>query len=72
MVTVNVHEARTQFSKLLARVMSGEEVIIARSGEPVAVLSRYGDAPDRRVPGNDSGLISIGPDFHEPLPELET
>ena len=38
MTVVNVHEAKTQLSRLLARVESGEEVVIARRGEPVARL----------------------------------
>jgi prevent-host-death family protein len=36
---VNIHEAKTHFSKLLKRVMSGERIIIAKAGQPVAVLS---------------------------------
>ena len=40
MVTVNVHEAKTNLSRLLARVEAGEEVVIARNGKPVARLER--------------------------------
>ena len=40
MVTVNVHEAKTHLSRLLAQVEAGEEVIIARNGKPVAQLVR--------------------------------
>lgn len=40
-MSVNVHEAKTHLSKLLARVEEGEEIVIARSGKPVAKLSRY-------------------------------
>ena len=40
MVTVNVHEAKTHLSRLLARVEAGEEIIIARNGKPVARLAR--------------------------------
>ena len=51
--------------------MSGERIIIAKAGKPVAVLSPIEDAPASRVPGNDAGLVVIMPDFDEPLPELE-
>ncbi len=68
--TVNVHEAKTHFSKLLQRVLEGEEVIIAKAGKPVAVLS---PAPSVaiRVPGNDAGKVVITPAFDEPLPEFD-
>jgi prevent-host-death family protein len=70
-IQVNIHEAKTHLSRLLERVMSGEEVIIAKSGKPVARLSPIAEAPFRRVPGNDAGKIVIAPDFDEPLPEFE-
>jgi prevent-host-death family protein len=72
MVTeVNIHEAKTHLSKLIQRVMNGEEIVIARSGKPVAVLSPYREAPTDRIPGNDAGRVVIGPDFDEPLPEFD-
>lgn len=51
--------------------MNGEEIIIAKAGKPVAVLSPFEEAPRRRVPGNDAGKVVIGPDFDEPLPEFD-
>jgi prevent-host-death family protein len=69
--TVNVHEAKTHFSKLLQRVLNGEEVIIARAGEPIAVLSPLRASGARRTPGNDAGKVIITPAFYEPLPEFE-
>ena len=71
MVTVNIHEAKTQLSKLLQRVMSGEHVIIAKAGQPVAILSPYQNPPESRIPGNDAGLVVIHPDFDDPLPEFD-
>ena len=41
MVTVNIHEAKTNLSRLLVKVEAGEDVIIARSGTPVARLVRF-------------------------------
>ena len=63
---VNVHEAKTHLSRLLARVERGEEIVIARSGRPVARLVRY-DEP-RRTLGRDAGLFEVPDDFDEPLP----
>jgi prevent-host-death family protein len=62
--SVNIHEAKTHFSKLLARVMRGEEIVIARAGQPVARLVREREpAPTRRVPGIDRGKLKIAKDF---------
>ncbi len=66
---VNIHEAKTHLSKLLARVAGGEEVIIAKAGRPVARLVPVGDRPTRRVPGTAKGRVTIAPDFDAPLPE---
>jgi prevent-host-death family protein len=71
-LVVNVHEARMHLSRLLERVMAGEEIVIAKAGKPVALLSPY--YPEQlaeRVPGNDAGKVIIAPDFDAPLPEFE-
>ncbi len=69
--TVNVHEAKTHLSKLLERVMNGEQIIIARANKPVAMLTPIIETPANRVPGNDAGKVIIRPDFDEPLPEFD-
>ena len=69
--TVNVHEAKTHFSKLLQRVQSGERIIIAKAGKPVAELGPLPKARARREPGPYRGLVLVGPDFDDPIPELE-
>jgi prevent-host-death family protein len=69
--SVNIHDAKTHFSQLLKRVMSGEKIIIAKAGKPVAVLSPISDLPADRIPGEDMGKIVISADFDAPLPELE-
>ena len=66
---VNIHEAKTNFSKLLARVSAGEEVIIARAGKPIARLVPITERPQKRVPGSAKGRVFISPDFDAPLPE---
>ena len=70
MFLVNVHEAKTQLSRLLARVEAGEEVVIARRGEPVARL--VGCKPrSRRQPDVLKGKVVIPESFFDPLPEDE-
>jgi prevent-host-death family protein len=70
MIQVNIHEAKTHFSKLIQRVINGEEVVIARSGKPVARLGPIGHTGRRpRKPGSARGLLRIGDDFDAPLPE---
>ena len=68
-VIVNVHEAKTQLSRLLLRVSQGEEVIIAMDRKLVARLVPYASQPARRVPGSAQGQVWIGPDFDAPLPD---
>ena len=63
--TVNIHEAKTHFSKLLARVSAGEEIVIARAGKPVARLAPIAPGtPKKRVPGIDKGKIWMAKDFN--------
>lgn len=66
---VNVHEAKTHFSKLLERVSHGEEVTISKSGRPVAKLIPVRPMTDRRTPGSARGRVTIAADFDEGLPE---
>jgi prevent-host-death family protein len=69
MLTVNIHEAKTQFSKLIARVEAGEEIVIARDGAPVARLVAIRPAGNKRISGRDRDLFSVPEDFDAPLPE---
>jgi prevent-host-death family protein len=69
MIEVNVHEAKTQLSKLLARVAEGEEVIIARAGKPVARLVPVRRPSGPRVLGGDKGKVFLADDFDAPLPD---
>ncbi|MGA2450188.1 MAG: type II toxin-antitoxin system prevent-host-death family antitoxin [Polyangiaceae bacterium] len=62
---VNVHEAKTQLSRLLEAVEAGERVVIARAGEPVAVLAPYRAAVPRRRLGLFAGDAVIHEDFDE-------
>lgn len=67
-VTVNIHDAKTHFSKLLERVRLGEEVIVARAGTPVARLVPIETPARDRHAGTARGMIEIGEDFDAPLP----
>jgi prevent-host-death family protein len=69
MTTVNVHQAKTHLSALLNRVLSGEEIVIAKSGRPVAKLVPVTQPRKRRVFGIAEGEIWVAPDFDAPLPD---
>lgn len=72
-VTVNVHEAKTNFSRLLERAHAGEEIIVAKAGKPYARLVKLDEPkPVRRQPGGWPVTGDI-PDsvWFEPLPEEE-
>jgi len=70
--TVNIHEAKTNLSSLIAKVEAGEEVVIARAGKPVAKLvplSKAAKARPDRKPGFLKGKIKVHRDFDAPLPD---
>ena len=70
-MTMNVHEAKTRLSQLLIAVERGEEVIIARSGMPVAKLVPYSLQASHRVLGCAEGSVTyISADFDEPLSDF--
>jgi prevent-host-death family protein len=64
---VNIHQAKTQLSRLLERVAAGEEIVIAKSGKPLAKLVPFREVVRR--PGRSKGKIKIGRDFDAPLPD---
>ncbi len=65
-IRVNMHQAKTDLSRLVARALAGEDVVITRAGKPVARL-----VPVRqpREPGSARGALRVAPDFDAPLPE---
>ncbi|MDA0738509.1 MAG: type II toxin-antitoxin system prevent-host-death family antitoxin [Nitrospirae bacterium] len=65
MKTVNVYEAKTHLSKLLDLAASGEEVVIARAGKPLAKLISYTSIGQPRKPGYWKGKVKIARDFDE-------
>lgn len=70
---LNIHEAKTHLSKLIEAVESGEEIIIAKAGKPVAKLVPIAGHP-LRTPGSMKGKFVVPEDFDAPLPDevLET
>ncbi len=67
MATYNMHEAKTQLSRLAQRAADGEEIVIARNGRPLARLVAV-EARTPRSLGLAKGQIWIAPDFDDPLP----
>ncbi len=65
---VNVHEAKTNLSRLLVEVAEGNEIVIARAGEPVARLVPV--QPSQRETGFASSLVWIADDFDETPAEV--
>ncbi|HJW68144.1 MAG TPA: type II toxin-antitoxin system Phd/YefM family antitoxin [Candidatus Binatia bacterium] len=66
---VNVYEAKTHLSRLLRRVQSGEEIVIAAAGRPIARLVPISPEAGPRVLGGDEGQVWDAPDFNAPLPD---
>jgi prevent-host-death family protein len=71
MQTVNIHAAKTHLSRLIDAVMEGEEIVIARSGRPVARLVplQQEAMPGRRQLGVLGGKLKVPDDFDAPLSE---
>jgi prevent-host-death family protein len=65
---VNIHQAKTKLSALIAKAEAGEEIIIARANKPVVRLVPYQPPKPQRRLGEAKGLVEIHPDFDE-LPE---
>lgn len=71
MSIVTIHAAKTHLSKLLARVEAGEEIVIARGGTPIARLTPIHAPPAKRQFGAFKGMLSVGPEFFEPMTDAE-
>lgn len=70
METVNIHQAKTNFSRLLSRVENGEEIVISNRGIPIAKLIPFRTSLNRRSSlGQDRGKFVVPDDFNAPLPD---
>ena len=68
-MTVNIHAAKTQLSRLVEEVAGGREIVIARAGRPVARLVPLAPPVRRKRLGLLRGKIRVGADFNAPLPD---
>lgn len=66
---INIHDAKTHFSKLINQALKGDEVIIARGGKPLIKLIPYTEEPHFRRGGQLKGMIQMSDDFDAPLPD---
>lgn len=71
MPTVKIHHAKTHLSRLIEKACAGEEIIIARGDEPLVRLEPLRGKKGQRKPGRLRGVLKVGPEFFEPLPEDE-
>jgi antitoxin (DNA-binding transcriptional repressor) of toxin-antitoxin stability system len=70
MEPVSIHEAKTQFSRLVARAELGEEIVVRRGAVPVVKIVAYHAPTTPRRPGALKGQITIADDFDELPPEF--
>jgi prevent-host-death family protein len=70
MRAIPIHEAKTQFSRLIARAEAGEEIIVRRGSRPVAKIIAYSEPVASRRPGALKGMIHIGDEFDAPLDDF--
>ena len=66
---MNIHDAKTHFSRLIERVLLGEEIVIAKAGRPVARLVPVVPDARGRQPGSARGAFVMPDDFDAPLPD---
>ena len=66
---VNIHEAKTNLSRLVQRALNGEDIVIAKAGRPLVRMVPITDRSGAiRRPGSAKGQVEIAPDFDDPLP----
>lgn len=70
MQVINIHQAKTNLSKLVNKVLTGEEIVIAKAGKPVAKLVEYKEVQKPRKPGLLKGKIFVPDDFNEEDQEI--
>jgi prevent-host-death family protein len=68
---VNMHQAKSSLSRLVERALAGEDVVIARNGEPLVKLVPIPKERKRRMPGRLKGKIWMAPDFELTDAEIE-
>lgn len=71
MTQVNIHEAKTNLSKLIDKVMKGESVVISKSNKPVVKLVLVDELQTKRNLGSAKGKVKISDKFDEPMDDFE-
>ena len=69
MPIVNMHAAKTHFSRLVDQAAAGEEIIIAKAGKPVARLVPLAESAPKRRLGLLAGKLTVPENFDDPLPD---
>lgn len=69
MEQVSIHQAQTDLSKLVEKVLAGQEIIITKTGKPVAKLVPYNHVATHRKLGSMKGQIRLAADFDAPIPD---
>lgn len=64
----NIHEAKSQLSKLIESALAGEEIVIAKAGKPLVKLIPYQEDKKPRTPGVWEGKVVMSEDFDDELP----
>ena len=72
MKAVTVHDAKSNLSRLIKKACEGEEMIITRDSQSVALLIALANANKHRKPGSLKGKLRVGAEFFEPLPESQS
>ena len=67
----NIHEAKTNLSKLIKKVINGEEVIIAKGNKPVVKMIQFDNSKAKRKLGSAKGKVKINSDFDSPLEDFK-
>ncbi|MFM8453943.1 MAG: type II toxin-antitoxin system Phd/YefM family antitoxin [Gammaproteobacteria bacterium] len=68
MTLVNIHDAKTNFSKLINHALAGEDVVIAKGGKPLVRLVPYTEGISKRQGDKLRGVLFVPDDFDDPLP----
>lgn len=71
MIQVNIHEAKTHLSRLIAKVVAGEEIIIAKGNIPVVKLVQFTTLKQTRKLGSAKDQIQLAKDFNDPLNDFK-
>lgn len=71
MTQVNIHEAKTNLSKLVDKVLKGESVVISKSNKPIVKLVLVDELQTKRNLGTAKGVVKILDDFDKPLDDYQ-